>query len=163
MNDHFQADLQSCHRAAPCSCPPSSVCFCLHPPPLWACSDTMHKFRTNFTPHCLGFTSPSSARLSHSGSNSTLNAFKCTRPKERLQLSVRAFYTALIELLIISKIFMEQADFHELWHSVYEVSKRGKLYLHRSAFAQELWLCPVNKGEEICCSLTMVDNEQHYF
>lgn len=38
-----------------CFCVSSLVCLHLPPPPLQGCFNAMHKLRTNFTPHYLGF------------------------------------------------------------------------------------------------------------
>ncbi len=85
----------------------------------------MHKFRTNFTPHCPGFT-PQISPDSHTPNPARLSAcLSAPDQKNDYSFLYALFYTDLIELLIMSKIFMVQADFHELWHNVYEVSKRG--------------------------------------
>lgn len=79
------------------------VCLRLHPPPLWACSNTMHKFRTNFTPHCLGsaLQIPPDSRTQ----NPTRLSTCLSAPDQKTEYSFlnAPFYTDLIELLIISK------------------------------------------------------------
>lgn len=86
----------------------SSLCLCLHSLPLWACSNMMHKFITNFTLHCLGFTLQILP-------DQTPKLFKCTTPKKWVKHAGYTFFSSgQIELNNESNFFMAQTIFHEL-------------------------------------------------
>lgn len=99
-----------------CCCLSSSVCLHFHPPPLWACSNMMHKFRPNFTPHYLRFEYHHTPAVPIQLHSTCLSA-----PDQKHGSSFLCAPSTLMCYNLSSRLHL-----NKLWFNVFEVGKGGR-------------------------------------